>query len=84
MKTRDLPALLFAFVCSLVLVTFGLVVYYEIKHPCVRWEDQQHLCGGDFYCALFITDAAGNVNCAAYDTHPTFPCTVSVCVERKS
>lgn len=76
MKWEDVGIL--AVAALFVALVVGLV-YQELKHPCLEYQQYQTTCGGDSYCGAW--DAKGN--CLFYSRNPTYPCTESRCVRRK-
>lgn len=56
----------------------GTVIWYELNHPCTRYENRKGMCGGDAYCSFVNTDGS----CLEWRKNPTYECTTSVCIER--
>jgi hypothetical protein len=68
-----------AAVVALFVSLCGYGIYWDHKHPCVKWGDAT--CGGEMYCSMYITDGNGMMTCALWDTADTYPC--QICVGRK-
>lgn len=67
----------------------GCCIYYNVQHPCVRYESYEATCGGE--CTAYVHFNNGSYSmvpdysqvpvCVSYA--PTYPCTQQQCVERK-
>jgi hypothetical protein len=62
-----------------VLGSIGFTVWYEAKHPCVRYEDRARTCGGRTYCAFFDPQGV----CVTWFYEPVYECVERVCAERR-